>query len=89
MQTLQFSLLTDELSPSQVGCIGGCSTTLCTFSCDILISKRYKLEVKRPLTPNDNNGGGVSAIQPFQLSVSSQPTLSSVPSIRTELVKAT
>ena len=87
--SLQVQLMTDTFPPTLVPCTSACLGVRCTVSCDIVASNFYRVQLSRPLTPHDNGGLNPNAIQPFQLTVESQGSLSAVWSPRTLLVKAT
>ena len=89
MTTLNIQLVTDTVVPVPVICTGGCTASTCLFSCDILVNNNYKVLISRTNTPNNDAGGSSTGLQPFQLMISTQTTLTVVPSQRTIRYKVT
>jgi hypothetical protein len=77
MTSLQVELSTDADPALGVSCSGGCATSSCMLTCNILTATFYKLAVVRPMTPADNSGNNPSGIQPMQIAVNSTVNSSS------------
>jgi hypothetical protein len=76
MGDVLLTIQTDTYPASGISCIGGCaSASTCFFTCSVLTTQSYRLNVSKNNSPANKNGNNPKVLQHFQLLVISHPTV--------------